>query len=173
MKDIFKLLRNLHGKPEIWAIDYLSTRAFKHFHYETNFFCYILHNWPINLSRNWKELLNYFKNLFVIASKRKEIWRKNTLNFKLVHSRSACIMKHLRTNQINNFTATSVLLAVCLVSSISIDLFSFFIHSIASDKQQFFFALKYLLLVSSHPEEKTWRPKCDAIPFHGGVISSF
>ena len=24
-------------KPEIWAVDYLSTKAFKHFYYETNF----------------------------------------------------------------------------------------------------------------------------------------
>ena len=70
-------------KPEIWAADYLSTRALKHFYFETNFFDYILHNWPINLSRNWKELLNYYKNLFVIASKRKEISRKNMLNSKL------------------------------------------------------------------------------------------
>ena len=33
------------------------------------------------MSRNWKELLNQLKNLSITASKRKEIIRKNVLNF--------------------------------------------------------------------------------------------
>ena len=71
------------NEPEIWAVEYLSKKALKHFHYETNILT-TSHNWPISLSKNWKELLNELKNLSVIASKQKEISRKNRLDFKLI-----------------------------------------------------------------------------------------
>ena len=70
------------------------------------------------MSRNWKELLNYLKNLFVIASKRKVISRKSMLNFKLIKFPLSLYYEKSPGNicgLINNFIATSVLLAVCLV----------------------------------------------------------
>ena len=104
--------------PEIQAVDYLSTKAFKHFYYETYFLTTFYITDPLTCLEIGKNRLNYFKNLFVIASKRKEISRKNMLNFKLIKFPLSLYYEKSPENicgLINNFTATSVLLAVCLV----------------------------------------------------------
>ena len=105
------------NKPEIWAVEYLSKKALKHFHYETNILTTFYITDP-SLSKNWKELLNKLKNLSVIASKRKEISRKNMLNFKLIklpvsqnYEKSPDIC-----GLINNFTVTSVLFSYAAFS---------------------------------------------------------
>ena len=57
-------------KPEVWAVDYLSTKAFEHFYYETYFLTTFYITDPLTCLEIGKNGLNYFKNLFVIASKR-------------------------------------------------------------------------------------------------------
>ena len=140
-------------------------------------------NFGKNWKEFWKELLNQLKNLSITTSRRKEIIRKNVLNFTLIKFPVSQYYVKAPENicrLINNFTATSV-----FVFAYSILLWiNFFLKSVTKGKRNvlrcllsfqayrsiyfrfpftqqtminnnFPFLLKYVLLVSSLPEEKT------------------